>query len=120
MSSKPAPGQPVANVEYRRRNQYLPTILVSAVATPDENPRKGGARHPFELAAFPQRPAGRVSCRTSDRLEARTMCDSTQPGPAQIPSLEADRRDLARSHDVSPGMPRWHAPCPELSRDVRF
>ena len=26
------------NVEYRRRNQDLPTVLASAVATPDENP----------------------------------------------------------------------------------
>ena len=32
MSSKPMPGQPPANVEYRRRNTYLDTII-----------RRGGA-----------------------------------------------------------------------------
>jgi hypothetical protein len=121
MSSKPAPGQPVANVEYRRRNQDLPTVLVSAVATPDQNPRKGRARHPFELAAFPEeRPARRVPCGNSRRLEARTMCDSTQPG-RRINSVDSSgSTGLAWSHGVSPGTHRWHAPCPQLSRGVSF
>ena len=118
MSSKPAPGQPVANVEYRRRNQDLPTVLVSAVATPDQNPRKGRARHPLELAAFPERPARRVTCRNSHRLEARTMCDSTQPAGVSIPSPHADRPDwhgrTASRRERIGGMRLAHS-CPVAS-----
>ena len=112
MSSKPAPGQPVANVEYRRRNQDLPAVLVSAVATPDQNPRKGRARHPLELAAFPERPARRVPCRNSHRLEARTMCDSTQPGrgidsvaPSGIDRIGTVARRLAGNASVACALP---------------
>ena len=40
ISSKPMPGQPPANVEYRRRNTYLDTIIRRGGAT--RTPRRGG------------------------------------------------------------------------------
>ena len=40
ISSKPMPGQPPANVEYRRRNTYLDTIIRSWRR--DANPPRGG------------------------------------------------------------------------------
>ena len=47
ISSKPIPGQPPANVEYRRRNTYLDTIIRREVAT--ANPPTGSWESPFRV-----------------------------------------------------------------------
>ena len=50
MRSKPAPGQPPANVEYSRRNDApLDTFLDSSVLEVNRNPKKGSNFHYLEV-----------------------------------------------------------------------
>ena len=49
ISSKPMPGQPPANVEYRRRNTYLDTIIRRGGAA--RTPRRGGGCDSFGSVA---------------------------------------------------------------------
>src|SRR5271166_3816858 len=56
MRSKPMPGQPPANVEYRRRKQApFWTILDSVVAESDRNPKKSHDRHSLVFRAHLRR-----------------------------------------------------------------
>ncbi len=56
MRSNPMPGQPPANVEYRRRNcAPFRTLLGSVVAEPDRKPKKSRDRHSLEFGIYLQR-----------------------------------------------------------------
>jgi len=43
--SKPVPGQPPANVEYKRRTTYLSKVLFLDIAKANRYPKKGRVRH---------------------------------------------------------------------------
>ena len=50
MSIKPMPGQPPANVEYKRRNRApFWTLLVCDTSEADRNPKKSRERHSLEF-----------------------------------------------------------------------
>ena len=54
--SKPAPGQPPANVEYRRRtDEPFPNFIDSDMAQKNRKPKKGRDRHSLEFLCRPHR-----------------------------------------------------------------
>ena len=65
MSSKPIPGQLPANVEYRRRNTYLHTIIRRGGAM--RTPRRGGGRDSLGSVATHGREVGRLVTRSGLR-----------------------------------------------------
>jgi hypothetical protein len=52
MSSKPVPGQPPANVEYRRRKDTPFALTHSDVGEADRNPKRSAIRHCLEFCIY--------------------------------------------------------------------